>query len=79
MPVPIQISSWNIHGFKSKTIGNKFVDRDFLKEIEKDDIVSILETHIHNQNENELSIPGFHCIKYKSRCKDKNTNKGSGD
>ena len=46
----IQLSSWNIHGFKSKIVGNKLFDGDFLKEIENDDIVDILETHVHNEN-----------------------------
>ena len=74
----IQLSSWNIHGIKSKLLGNKLSDRDFLKEIINDDILSIVETHVHNGNEEELNIPGFHCIKHKSRFKHKNSNKGSG-
>ena len=59
MSVPIQVSAWNIHGYKSKIIGNKMNDVEFLGEIKDDDIVALSETHIHREIEDELIIPGF--------------------
>ena len=64
--VPIQISSWNIHGFKSKIVDNKLNDPTFLKEVENDDIVSLVETH-NNDFDDQLSIPGFKRVKVKNR------------
>ena len=62
--MPIQISSWNIHGYKSKILNNKLNDLSFLKEIESDDIVSLVETH-NSDNDDQLCIPGFKRIKVK--------------
>ena len=73
--VPIQISSWNIHGFKSKIVDNKLNDPTFLKEVENDDIVSLVETH-NNDFDDQLSIPGFKRVKVKNR--PSNSNKSSG-
>ena len=33
---PLKISSWNVNGYKSKNIGNKCLDGDFLEEIKND-------------------------------------------
>ena len=64
--VPIQISTWNIHGYKSKIVNNKLTDPTFLKEVENDDIVSLVETH-NNDLDDQLSIPGFKRVKVKNR------------
>ena len=64
--VPIQISTWNIHGYKSKIVNNKLTDSTFLKEVENDDIVSLVETH-NNDLDDQLSIPGFKRVKVKNR------------
>ena len=64
--MPIQISSWNIHGYKSKIVDNKLTDSSFLKEIENDDLISLVETHNSDINDN-LSIPGFKRVKVKNR------------
>jgi hypothetical protein len=73
--VSIQLSVWNIHGYKSKIIGNKLTDSLFLSEIKNDDIVSLVETHNSNIDDN-LSIPGFKRVKVKNR--DSNSIKSNG-
>ena len=72
--MPIQISSWNIHGYKYKILNNKLNDLSFLKEIESDDIVSLVETH-NSDIDDQLCIPGFKRIKIKNR---DSTRKASG-
>ena len=57
MPVSIQISAWNINGFRSRIVGDKLSDSSFLSEIENDDIVALVETHNSDENDT-LSIPG---------------------
>ncbi len=64
--VPIQISAWNINGYKSRIVNNKLTDSSFLKEIENNDIVSLVETH-NSSIDDKLSIPGFQRVKVKNR------------
>ena len=78
MSVPIQISSRNIQGYKSKNIGNKLKDVDFLNEIKNYSIVGIVETHIHKEIEEELCIPGFRLLSHKSRSLNNKSHKSSG-
>ena len=59
--VPIQISAWNINGYKSRIVNNKLTDSSFLKEIENDDIVSLVETH-NSSIDDQLSILYFSFI-----------------
>ncbi len=73
--VPIQISAWNINGYKSRIVNNKLTDSSFLKEIENDDIVSLVETH-NSSIDDQLSIPGFKRVKVKNR--PSNNKKASG-
>ena len=54
---------WNIHGHKSKVVGNKLSDPEFLNLISDRDIVGICEIH----SEGEVSIPGFKSKKQKIR------------
>ena len=54
---------WNIHGHKSKMVGNKFCDPDFLKLLSDRDIIGIGEI----QSASEVSIPGFVNLKQKIR------------
>ena len=58
---------WNINGYKSKIIGNKLVNRDFIDEIKGCDIVGLVETHVHSKTLDQLAIPGFKRIDYKIR------------
>ena len=73
----LNISFWNINGYKSKILGNKLTDPDFLMEIENSDIIGIGETHIHDDILKELTIPGFVLLEYKNRKKNaQNTSSG---
>ena len=54
---------WNIHGWKSKIIGNKLLDPEFLEKFSSCDIVALSELHC----DNELSLPGFVSLKQKIR------------
>ena len=74
----IKISSWNIHGYKSKYIGNKLNDSDFLKEIKDDVIVGLVETHMHDDIVENLCIPGFELLSFKNRPLNKNSKTSSG-
>ena len=51
---------------------------EFWGEIKHDDIVTLVETHIHSDIEDELSIPGFRRLNHKNRSLDKNSFKSSG-
>ena len=75
--MPIQISTWNIHGFKSKIVNNKLTDSTFLKEIENDDIVCLVETH-SNDVDDQLSIPGLKRVKVKNRPSNSTKSSGGG-
>ena len=55
----LKLSFWNIHGWKSRIIGNKFTDTDFLSEIKNSDLIGLGETHLHEGTLEKLSIPGF--------------------
>ena len=77
MTVPVKISAWNINGYKSRIVGNKLNDSSFLEEIKNDNIVTLVETHNTNIDDN-LSIPGFRRVKVKNRDLTNKSNKGSG-
>ena len=62
---PLVCSYWNIQGYKSKIVGNKLNDPEFLKIISGSDIVSLAELHA----DKEVYIPGFKSIKQKIRGK----------
>ena len=77
-PHTLKVTCWNIQGFKSRILGNKLNDPDFLSEIGDSDIVGILETHIYDEILEKLDIPGFVRLSYKNRKKFKKANKSSG-
>ena len=54
-PIFLKIGYWNIHGWKSKIVGNKLVDPEFLQKISNFDIVALSELHC----ENKVSLPGY--------------------
>ena len=70
----LDISFWNIHGYKSQYIGNKLIDPEFLELLEGRDIVGIGELHAKE----EVSIPGFVNKKQKIRAKNFNGPKVAG-
>ena len=76
MTVPIQISAWNIHGHRSRIIGDKVCNSSFLDEIKNDDIVALVETHDKDDN---LSIPGYERVKLPQKVSTSvKSNKSSG-
>ena len=77
MPVPIQISAWNINGSRSRIIGEKLSDNSFLNEVKNDDIIALIETHNNDKNDT-LSIPGYKRVKVKNRPTIKDNGKNSG-
>ena len=74
----LNFCSWNIHGYNSRLIGNKFYDEEFLKLFEKEDFVGIMETHVHDQILDKMNIPGFHRLSVKNRTKNLKSNTASG-
>ena len=60
---------WNIHGQKSKTVGDKFTDTDFFNICGEHDILGLVELH----TDSLVTINGFKRIKQKIRRK---THKG---
>ena len=56
---------WNIHGHRSKIVGDKLSDPEFLDQLKGIDIVGIGELHAGG----EVGIPGFVSIKQKIRKK----------
>ena len=70
----LRICTWNIHGYYSRTIGNKFEDKEFIKTFNDVDIIGITETHSHEEVNNEITIPGFHRLKTKNELKNKRSN-----
>ena len=59
----LNVSFWNIEGFKSQLIGNKLEDPEFLNVVRKADILGLAELHA----DTKVSIPGFENIMQKNR------------
>ena len=70
----MNIGYWNVNGYKSKFLGDKFRDQEFLKIIGECDILGIGEI----QSEVEVGIEGFICKKHKIREKKSKGPKISG-
>ena len=80
-PLPlrtVKISCWNIQGYNSTLVGNKFLDPDFTAQIGNSDIIGLSETHIFKEILDELDIPNFARHEYKIHKKIKNANHTSG-
>ena len=56
---------WNIHGQKSKIVGDKFLDSDFLRICQQYDLIGLAELY----TETVPRISGFKLIKQKIRKK----------
>ena len=65
----LKFCTWNIHGYKSRAIGNKLHNEEFLEILSDIDFIGITETHMHDDILENLSIPGFHLIDFKNRKK----------
>lgn len=77
-PYNLNISFWNINGYKSRIVENKLTDPDFVMEIQKSDIITLGETHIHDDILEKLTIPGFVLLKYKNRKKSSQNSSSGG-
>ena len=62
----LNFCAWNIQGINSRQIGIKLRDKDFLDMIKDEDFMSLSETHAHNENIDNLNIPGFKRVAYKN-------------
>ena len=65
----LKFCSWNIQGYNSRVIGNKFEDGEFLKIFENMDFIGLTETHMHTEILDKMNIPGFHCVHTKNQQK----------
>ena len=74
----LNFCSWNIHGFKSRQLGNKLHDENFLNIIKDQDFISLTETHIHDEILEDLSIPGYKRVQYKNRKKNLRSHTAAG-
>ena len=52
---------WNINGYKSKYLGDKLIDKEFLDIVNECDIIGLGEI----LSEGRVDIPGFECIDQK--------------
>ena len=73
----IRFCSWNIQGYNSRSIGNKFEDKEFLKIFEDVDFIGITETHMHTEILDKMNIPGFHRVHTQNQLKNKKSNTAS--
>ena len=74
----LKICAWNINGFFSRIIGNKFLDQDFAKVVGEIDLLCLTETHIYKDISENLSIPGFQLLGYKNHKKNSKSNTAQG-
>ena len=74
----IKLSFWNLHGYKSRLIGNKLKDTDFLQEIQDSHVIGLAETHIHDEIMDQLIIPGYKLFSYKNGKKNVKSNTAPG-
>ena len=59
----VKCAYWNLNGVKSKVVGEKLLDTEFLDAIAGTDILGLAELHTNE----EISVPGFKFIKQKIR------------
>ena len=71
----LKFCSWNIQGYNSRVIGNKFEDGEFLKIFENMDFVGLTETHMHTEILDKMNIPGFHRLHTKNQQTNAKSNK----
>ena len=69
---------WNIHGCKSRQLGNKLQNEMFLNIQNDVDLIGLTETHIHEGTLEHLSIPGFQLKSYKNQKKNLKSNTAPG-
>ena len=52
----LKLCSWNIKGYNSKILGNKFEDEEFSKTFDEMDFIGLTETHMHIEVLDKMSI-----------------------
>ncbi len=70
----LKFCSWNIQGYSSRQIGNKFQDNEFLACFKGIDFIGLTETHMHNEVVDKMNIPGFCRLKMKNQLKNLKSN-----
>ena len=70
----LKFCSWNIQGYNSRQIGNKFQDKEFLECFREIDFIGLTETHMHNEVVDNMNIPGFCRLKMKNQNKNAKSN-----
>ena len=63
----MNLLSWNIHGYRSRLIGNKLLDVEFIRMLEDIDILGLTETHIYDVILDNLNVSGFQRLSFKTR------------
>ena len=70
--ISLRIGCWNINGFNSKSLGNKFQQSEVLDIVNKHDIFGIVETHTISNSD-----LGFrHYVKHRENSKGKRNSGG---
>ena len=69
----LRIGIWNIHGYKSKELGNKIKQTEVIEIIKRHDIFGVVESHAESNS--DLEVEGF---KYYARARPKSGTKYSG-
>ena len=70
--------SWNIQGFNSRQLGNKFEDKEFLECFLDIDFVGLTETHMHTEVLEKMNIPGFIRLHFLNEKKNTKSNNAPG-
>ena len=73
----LKFCAWNIHGYNSRQIGNKFEDNEFLDCFKNADFIGLTETHIHNEVLDKMNIAGFSRLVVKNQSKNVKSNTAS--
>ena len=73
----IRFCAWNIHGYNSRLIGNKFCDQEFRKNFENADLVGVTETFMYTELIDKINIPNFHRVKVLNQAKNCKSNTAS--
>ena len=70
----LRFCAWNVQGYNSRQIGNKFEDKEFLECFKEMDFVGITETHVHTEVLDKLNIPGFTRLHFINESKNAKSN-----
>ncbi len=74
----LNFCSWNIQGYNSRQIGNKFEDAEFVKTFKNYDFIGVTETHSHTEVIDKMSILGYSRLHYINEPKNAKSNTAPG-